>query len=130
VRRVPILVEADDPISVAGRAAKIREQPELEIVELPGPDTVAVIVAEEVDEQLLKRCGELVRGCDARLVLVVSRMRGDELSRVIECGVSAVLWRREATAPALLATVHGADRGDGALPSGLLERLLVQVGRA
>lgn len=115
---------------MAGRATKIREQPGVEFVELPGPGTVAVVVAEEVDEPLLERCRELMRGCDGRrLVLVVSRMRGDELARVIECGVSAVVWRRDATAPALLATVHGADRGDGALPSELLERLLAQVGR-
>ncbi|MDF3290588.1 helix-turn-helix transcriptional regulator [Streptomyces silvisoli] len=129
MQRVPVVVEADDPISAAGTAAKVREQPELELVELVAPGTVVILVTEEVDEALTARCRKLMRGHDARLVLVVSRMREAELLRVIECGVSTVLWRREATSSALLAAVQGAHRGDGAIPSDLLGRLLVQVGR-
>jgi DNA-binding NarL/FixJ family response regulator len=51
-----------------------------------------------------------------------------EVLQVIECGVGAVVWRREATAHRLLQTVLAASRGEGDLPGDLLGRLIRQVG--
>lgn len=131
MRRVPVLVEAEDPISAAGVAAEIREQPELELVaEAAGRHgAVVVVVADQVDEQLVARCRKLLRGHDVRPVLVITRMREADLLRLIECGVSTVLWRREVTSEQLRAAVVGAQRGDGSIPADLLGRLLAQLGR-
>ncbi|OIV37868.1 helix-turn-helix transcriptional regulator [Mangrovactinospora gilvigrisea] len=127
------MVDADDPLAAAGAVAQLREQPDLEIVHAgDGRDTgplVAVVVGEQADETVVGRCRKLLRGSGCRVVLLVSRMREADLLRVIECGVSTVLWRRDVTASQLHAAVLGAHRGDGSIPPDLLGRLLTQVGR-
>jgi DNA-binding NarL/FixJ family response regulator len=129
--RIPVVIHAADPISRAGAASQLRQCAAVELTDEPpaGPGAVAVLLAETVDATVTAALRRLVRGGDTRVVLVVERMREAELLEAVECGVAAILWRREATAARLGQAVLAAARGDGDLPADLLGRLIVQMGR-
>ncbi|MBQ0983501.1 DNA-binding response regulator [Streptomyces sp. F63] len=94
-----------------------------------GARTVAVVLADRLDETTMLRLRRLVRTDGLNAVLVTGVIREAELLQVIECGVGAILWRHEATDQRLLQAVVAAARGEGDLPSDLLGRLINQVGR-
>lgn len=123
-------VHALDPILREGTIGQLRRSPEIELREenTSDPGRVALLVGDVLDEAALTRLHRLVRGEGARAVLVVSSLRETDLLQVIECGVSAIVWRREATATRLIQAVLAAARGDGDLPADLLGRLISQVG--
>ncbi|MEU0675319.1 response regulator transcription factor [Streptomyces sp. NPDC006172] len=121
-------MQACDPLSHEGAVGQLRARPEIEIREERGADTVALLVEDALDEASLARLRRIVRSEGGRAVLVVGTIRENELLDVIECGVGAIVWRREATAHRLVAAVQAAARGDGDLPADLLGRLISQVG--
>ncbi|MCX4763605.1 response regulator transcription factor [Streptomyces sp. NBC_01275] len=128
-RRIPVAVQAPDPISREGAVSQLRGRPEIEVrEESTGPGTVALLIEDTLDEAALARLRRIVRSEGTRAVLVVGTIRETELLDVIECGVGAIVWRREATAHRLVQAVVAAARGDGDLPSDLLGRLISQVG--
>ncbi|MFE9820718.1 response regulator transcription factor [Streptomyces sp. NPDC005791] len=126
--RVPVSVTASDPISREGAASQLRRHPEVELREESRPGTVALLIEDSLDEAALTRLRRVVRSEGARAVLVVDSIRENELLDVIECGVGAIVWRREATAHRLVQAVLAAARGEGDLPADLLGRLINQVG--
>lgn len=128
--RIPVVVNASDPISRAGALNLLRQQPLIDFVDdtEAGPGTVVVLISETPDETTLARLRRLVRSDGARAVLVVGAIREAQLLDVIECGVGTIVWRQEATAQRLLQAVLAASRGDGDLPGDLLGRLISQVG--
>ncbi len=123
-------VHAPDPISREGALSQLRRFPEIDLREESesGPGTVALLIDDVLDDAALTRLRRLVRSEGARAVLVVAALRETELLDVIECGVGAIVWRREATATRLVQAVLAAARGDGDLPADLLGRLINQVG--
>ncbi|KJY20526.1 MULTISPECIES: response regulator transcription factor [Streptomyces] len=128
--RIPVEVHASDPLSFAGATGQLRRQPEIELVEeMAGrPGTVAVLLVDALDEATLSRLRRLTRTEGTRVVLVANALREADLLQVVECGVRAIVWRREATEDRLLQAVRAAARGDGDLPSDLIARLITQVG--
>ncbi|MCZ9345791.1 DNA-binding response regulator, partial [Streptomyces sp. TRM76130] len=110
-------VTAPDPISREGAISQLRRHPQIELREETGPGTVALLIEEALDDAGLTRLRRLVRSEGARAVLVVGTIRENELLDVIECGVGAIIWRREATDHRLVQAVLAASRGDGDLPS-------------
>ncbi|MFJ2442351.1 LuxR C-terminal-related transcriptional regulator [Streptomyces sp. NPDC087658] len=128
--RIPVEVHASDPLSLAGATSQLRLQPEVELIEgsTGRPGTVAILLAEALDEATLARLRRLVRTDGTRAVLVTGMLREAELLQVIEYGVGAIVWRREATGHRLLQAVLAASRGDGDLPADLLGRLITRVG--
>ncbi|WP_042375353.1 helix-turn-helix transcriptional regulator [Streptacidiphilus neutrinimicus] len=127
---IPVAVYADDPISLAGVRSQLRTQPGVELVDTVSgrAGAVAVLVAEAPDEPTLSSLRRLARTDNTRAVLVATAVREAELLQVIECGVGAIVWRREATGHRLHQAVLAASRGDGDLPADLLGRLMIQVG--
>ncbi|MET7601575.1 helix-turn-helix transcriptional regulator [Streptomyces avermitilis] len=128
--RIPVVVQAPDPISRAGVRSQLGQYPVINLLDSAeaGAGTVAVLVNETPDENTLSQLRRLVRSDGARPVLVVSAIRETELLEVIECGVGAIVWRHEASAHRLVQAVLAASRGDGDLPADLLGRLITQVG--
>ncbi|WP_328537645.1 helix-turn-helix transcriptional regulator [Streptomyces sp. NBC_00344] len=128
--RIPVAIHASDPLSLAGATTQLRQQPAIELVDEANgpPGTVAVLLADSLDEPTLSRLRRLVRVDGTRAVLVAGLIREAELLQVIESGVGAIVWRHEATGHRLLQAVIAASRGDGDLPSDLLGRLISQVG--
>ncbi|AYV31024.1 response regulator transcription factor [Streptomyces sp. CJ_13] len=128
--RIPVEVHASDPLSLDGAVSQLRRHSEVELFEegASRPGTVAVLLAEVLDEPTMSRLRRLTRADGIRAVLVTHLIREAELLQVIEYGVGAIVWRREATGHRLLQAVLAASRGDGDLPSDLLGRLMAQVG--
>lgn len=128
--RIPVAIHASDPLSLAGATTQLRQQPAIELVDEANgpPGTVALLLADALDEPTLSRLRRLVRVDGTRAVLVAGLIREAELLQVIESGVAAIVWRHEATGHRLLQAVIAASRGDGDLPSDLLGRLISQVG--
>lgn len=126
--RISVTVTAPDPLTREGAVSQLRRQPEIELREEPGPGTVALLIEDGLDEDAFARLRRMVRSEGARAVLVVGSIRESDLLDVIECGVSAVVWRREATGHRLVQAVRVAARGEGELPADLLGRLINQVG--
>ncbi|MGO4634459.1 response regulator transcription factor [Streptomyces sp. 2RAF24] len=138
-KRVAVTVHATDPLSRAGLISHLQHQPSIEVVpehtaDEPGePQTgtpsVAVMLADRIDEPATTELRRVLRGGDQRVVLVAGELREPDLLTVVEYGVRAILWRHQATEQRLLNAVHSAARGDGELPPDLISRLLNQVGR-
>jgi DNA-binding NarL/FixJ family response regulator len=129
--RVPVFVYARDPISQAGIAAELRGRPELEVLSETEVDQadVAVVAADEVDDETLRVIKAIQRSGGPRVVLVVARPDDGGLVAAVEAGACGLLRRSEATPEILTRAVAAAAQGDGTVPPDLLGRLLSQVGR-
>jgi DNA-binding NarL/FixJ family response regulator len=129
--RVPVFVYARDPISQAGIAAELRGRPELEVLSEAEVDNadVAVVAADEVDDETLRVIKAIQRSGGPRVVLVVARPDDGGLVAAVEAGACGLLRRSEATPEILTRAVAAAANGDGTVPPDLLGRLLSQVGR-
>lgn len=127
--RIPVVVHASDPISVAGVVSGLRGRPELALVDAAVPAAVAVIVAETVDDLTLATLRRFTRSGQTHGVLIVSQIKEAQLLDVVEGGAVAILWRHEAGADGITRAVLAAARGNGNLPPDLLGRLLKHIGR-
>jgi DNA-binding NarL/FixJ family response regulator len=123
--RIPVAVEAADPISLAGVTGGLRGRPELVLVGTAEAQVTVVVVAGAHDTALamLRRAGR------TRRVLIAGRIKEAELLEVVEHGVVAILWRQEATPDGIARAIESAARGNGDLPPDLHGRLLKQVRR-
>lgn len=97
--RIPVVVRAPDPISLAGVTSQLSQQRGVRVVEGGGEfrAPVAVVVTATMDDSTIAQLRRLVRIDGARVVLVADQIREAELLAVIECGVGAILWRHQAT---------------------------------
>ncbi|WP_230421484.1 helix-turn-helix transcriptional regulator [Actinomadura soli] len=126
--RISVAVYAPDPITYDGVVGGLRARPELMLVD-EADAVVVVVVAETVGEEIKTALRRLSRSVGARPVLIVSDLKEAHLLEVVECGVVALLWRREARPDGIVRAVVAAARGNGSLPPDLQGRLLKQVGR-
>jgi DNA-binding NarL/FixJ family response regulator len=130
-QRIPVAVYARDPISQAGIASQLRTRPEVVVAENgdAAAATVAVVVADEVDDQTIQTMRAVQRGGCRRVLLVATRLDDGALLSAVEAGACGMLRRSEAVTERLLGAIRTAAAGDGTVPPDLLGRLLDQVGR-
>jgi DNA-binding NarL/FixJ family response regulator len=128
--RMRVYVYAADPISQAGLASQLRARPEIRVVDddVDRAD-VAVVVADEVDEETARTVRAIQRNGIPRVVLVITRLDDAGMIGGIEAGACGMLRRSEANAERLTESIVAAGAGDGSVPSDLLGRLLEHVGR-
>jgi DNA-binding NarL/FixJ family response regulator len=128
--RIPVYVYATDPISQAGMVAQLRAQAEVRIVEEVDLDSasVALVIADDVDDELTRVIRALQRNGCPRVVAVVTKLDDTGVLAAIEAGACGLLRRSEAVPRRLVAAVKAAAVGDGTVPPDLLGRLLAQVG--
>ncbi|WP_432014664.1 DNA-binding response regulator [Streptomyces cucumeris] len=123
--RVTVTVHGPDPLSRAGVVRHLQQQPTVELIagdEPPG--TVAVMLADRLDDACGAELRRLVRGGTQRVVLVAGELRETELMAVMEYGVRAVLWQHRTTPRRLVRAVLRAARTDGRVePCGVDRRL-------
>jgi DNA-binding NarL/FixJ family response regulator len=131
VERIHVYIAMSDPVSRAGIASQLRAHHGLEIVDERELDAgvVALVVADQMDEEAAQTIRALKRRGLERVVLVVTRVDDSGLLSALEAGARGVLRRNQATPENLLEAVRAAAGGEGALPPDLLGRLLDQVGR-
>jgi DNA-binding NarL/FixJ family response regulator len=129
--RIATFIYARDSISQAGIAAQLRGRPELQVVPEGEVDAaaVALVVADEIDDETTRVVKAIQRNGCPRVVLVATRLDEMGLLAAVETGVCGFLRRSEATPERLVATLKLATSGDGTVPPDLLGRLLQQVGR-
>ncbi|MGB3256640.1 MAG: response regulator transcription factor [Ornithinimicrobium sp.] len=129
----PILtfVHGQDPISQAGVTSQLRTRPEIRIAQESDVDaaTVAVVVADHVDEETTQVLRALRRGDSPRLVLVATEIDDSALVIAAEAGVAGLLRRRDASAEALVRAVIRVAAGEGDVPGDMLGRLMHQLGK-
>lgn len=128
-QRLPVFVHASDPISQAGIASQLHARPELWVVEDIDLAVVAVVVGDDVNEELLRAVRAIQRQGGPRVVLVVTRLDDDGVLTAVEAGACGLLRRSEATPERLVTAARSAAAGDGTVPPDLLGRLLEGVGR-
>lgn len=126
--RIAVSIHASDPVSRAGVASQLRTRPEITIVDQDDAATVALVVADHVDEEAV-RVVKAIRGAGCRRVVIVASTVGDgSVLAAVEAGACGLLRRREAVPENLVVTLARAAAGDGTVPADLLGRLLEQVG--
>jgi DNA-binding NarL/FixJ family response regulator len=126
---VPTHIHARDPISLAGVVAQLRMRPEIRVVETAAEATVAVMIADTVDESTTRELRVMRKDGQLRLMLVATAIDDAALVAAAEAGVAGLLRRCDASADMLVRTIIKVASGEGEVPSDLLSRLLEQVGR-
>jgi DNA-binding NarL/FixJ family response regulator len=131
IERIRVFVYGQDPISQAGLAAQLRGRPEVLVVDEADVDraAVAVVVADEVDEDTTRVVRAVQRNGIPRVILVVTRLDDAGMIAGVEAGACGLLRRSEAQPERLAGAITSAAAGDGSVPSDLLGRLLDHVGR-
>jgi DNA-binding NarL/FixJ family response regulator len=126
-----VYVAASDPISRAGIASQLRSHHGLHMVEERqlDADVVALVVADQMDEETAQTIRALKRRGVERVVVVVARVDDAGLLSALEAGARGVIRRNQATPENLAEAIRAAAGGEGALSPDLLGRLLDQVGR-
>ena len=129
--QIDVYITAADPVSRAGTASQLRAAPGIRVVEEGrlGISTIALVVADEVDDEAARQIRALRRQGVERIVLLVARLDDQGLLIAVEAGVCGVLRRSDATAGNIRNTIRSVAAGEGTLPPDLLGRLLDQVGR-
>jgi DNA-binding NarL/FixJ family response regulator len=124
-------LHCSDPISLAGVVSQLRARPEVRVVEELDVDRadVAVVVADQLDEDTSRVVRALGRGERPRIVLVAINIDESTLVTAAELGVCGLLRRADATADALVRSITRVAAGEGELPPDLMALLLQQVGR-
>lgn len=124
-------VYANDPILQAGVSSQLRMRLEIKVVEAAELDRaqVAVVVADILDDDVLRVLRAVQRGAVPRTILVARVIDDATLVAAAEAGVGGLLRRNEATPETLVRTIIRVAAGEGAVPADLLGRLLGQVGR-
>lgn len=128
---VSVYVYSNDPILQAGVSSQLRGRPEVAVVDQARLDdaAVAIVVADLVDETILRILRAIQRGSSPRTVLIAAVVDESAMVAAAEAGVSGLLRRSEVTAQRLVEVVAKVAAGEAAVPPDLLARLLNQVGR-
>jgi DNA-binding NarL/FixJ family response regulator len=131
MRRLPVYLYTNDPISRAGIASQLRPQPGVRVVDEDevGQAEITVVVTEAVDERTMRTLRALRSSGRGPVVLVASTIDDAALISAVEAGVAGMLRRGEATPERLVAVIESAAAGEGVVPPDLLGRLLHQVGQ-
>ena len=133
--RIPVAVATSDPVSWAGVASQLRGSDAIEIVDeariepMARADAVAVVVADQWDEEAGRSIRALRRRGFERVLLLIGRLDDNGLLAAAEAGACGIVRRQQATPANLLVAIEAAAAGEGTLPPDLLARLLDQVGR-
>ncbi|HST86154.1 MAG TPA: response regulator transcription factor [Kineosporiaceae bacterium] len=129
--RIQVWIYAEDPISQAGVASQLRARPEVHLVAAGELDQaeVAVVVAETVDENIVRVLRAIQRGSAPKTILIGAVLDEEGIVTAAEAGVSALLRRGEVTSDRLISVIAKVRAGQAELPADLLAGLLGQVGK-
>ena len=127
---IPIRLYAADPISRLGVIAHLRyHQEDVRLVDDDQPASLAIAVAEELDDDRIRWLREIQRACGLPIVLISSDLDPHALVQASEAGICGVIERLDVTPERLVQLLKAAARGDAELPPQLLRQLLDQLGQ-
>jgi DNA-binding NarL/FixJ family response regulator len=128
---ISVYIYANDPILQAGVGSQLRGIAQVALVDQSELDQadVAIVVADLVDEGILRVLRAIQRGSAPRTVLIAVSLDESTVVAAAEAGVSGLLRRVEVTPERLLEVVRKVAAGEAVVPADLVARLLDQVGR-
>jgi DNA-binding NarL/FixJ family response regulator len=128
--RIDVSVWASDPLSRAGTIAQLRTAPGVRVARDGGSvrDSVALVVADEVDADTLHQIRSLRRDGAVGVALLVARLDDRSLLTAVEAGVAGILRRAQASVHNLVAMIRAVATGEGSVPPDMLARLMGQIG--
>jgi DNA-binding NarL/FixJ family response regulator len=129
--RIPVYLDAGDPICRAGLASQLRPRPEVLVLGDHERDIaeVGVVVTDTISDDAMRTLRSMRCAGIHRLIVVAGHIDDTDLVTLIEVGVAGVVRRAEATADRLVSVITSAAAGEGSVPPDLLGRLLAQVGK-
>jgi DNA-binding NarL/FixJ family response regulator len=129
--RIPVYLDAGDPICRAGVASQLRPRPEVLVVgDVEREEAeVGVVVTDTISDEAVRALRAMRCAGIHRLIVVAGLIDDGDLVTLIELGVAGVVRRADATADRLVAVIRSAAAGEGSVPPDLLGRLLAQVGK-
>ncbi|GAA3598394.1 LuxR C-terminal-related transcriptional regulator [Streptomyces osmaniensis] len=127
--RIPVFIDAEDPLSQTGLEAALKSRPEITLIDFQAVDvhTVAVKAADTFSDrtsEALRSIGN--RGC-SKIIFITDLQANDKLAEFMEVGVCAVVRRTEATAPRLAQVITRTAMGKATFPPCRNERVLQQA---
>jgi DNA-binding NarL/FixJ family response regulator len=127
--RVGVFLYASDPVSQVGISGQLRARPELRLTDESDVDSaqVAVVVADEIDEESTRVVRAIQRNGCPRVVMVVTHLDECSLLVAIEAGACGFVRRSESQPETLVRAIISAAAGDGGVPPDLLGGLLNRV---
>ncbi|MFJ3977795.1 response regulator transcription factor [Streptomyces sp. NPDC090021] len=130
-QRIPVFVQALDAISEMGVTASLKQRPEVLLVARSEatPETVALLVVENVDDAAMRMVHEARGRGVERIVVVAGTLTEECVMALAQVGVRGVARRRDATPSALVDAVSSVSRGAGTVPADLVSHLLKQLSR-
>ena len=126
---IATFVHGHDPITQAGVVSQLRTRPEIRVVGTSEQAAVAVVIADQVDQDVTRLLRTIRKDNRPRLLLVATTIDDTALVAAAEAGVGGLLRRCDASADLMARTIVRVANGDGEVPPDLLGRLLEQVGR-
>lgn len=123
-----------DPLTRAGVASHIAQYHDITLMPEANrhaghAGNVAVALIDPLDVQAGVQLRKLATEYRRKVVLVVGELNEQQLTLVMEAGVSSVVWRHQATSPRLVKTIRATARNEADMPGDLLRRLLAQLER-
>lgn len=125
---LPVYVYAGDPVSASGVAGLIGACGAAVVVADIDAAQVAVVVADEVNEETIRVLAGLPRQGCPRVVLIVSRLDDAGLLSAIERGVAGILYREEADVDEIRRALWEVSAGHAFLPPDATARLMSRMG--
>jgi len=123
-----VTIHAADPILKSGIEAQLVASG-MQVTETEDDPATNVIVAlvEQLDEATATDLRGMRSARGLPIVLVVSALDADAAERVLDCGVTSVVARTDATAERLATAARYANRSDVAFPVAMLRPLLQRI---
>ncbi|WP_305783133.1 helix-turn-helix transcriptional regulator [Symbioplanes lichenis] len=129
-RTITVALRATDPLSLAGLARMLADDPDVTVAAGPGTDAdVLVQAAERVDARVVPVLRRSSIETRRPVVLVVDGITRNEMLLAVECRVVDVLPTAAVTADRLGASIRAAVGAGGCLPAGLAGELIERVRR-
>jgi DNA-binding NarL/FixJ family response regulator len=132
MNKVRLAVHASDPLSQAGIHSHVGRRPDIELLpasRLADAD-VLVVIATMMGAQVVEGLRRLIgTGRKPRVIMILDRLGDADLPSAIEIGVTAVLWRSEASAERLLQAVLTVSRGGSEMPTEVQGKLVADMAR-
>ncbi|MFL6120779.1 response regulator transcription factor [Actinophytocola sp.] len=119
-RAVPVRVEAGDPLLQAGVENCLHGFADLAVLGTPAPGSVALVVADRLDDAALHAVAT-ARRADRPVLLVATVLDGADGMRAFRAGVGGVLRRKDASPERLRAALLAVAGGYGTVPPDLLD---------
>ncbi len=128
-RPVPVVVHSPDPILREGVIAQLRGRAEVGLTDTDVAGTIAVVVADDLDDETIVICRRVSRDELASVVVILNHLDDVALLAGFEAGVRGFVMRNAAVPERLVPVIVAVARGEVSVPPHLVGGLLLHLSR-